>query len=120
DDQRMPAVIVADTQADARSVDDVAPGDLAPRAVDVLINDRRVLNHFPVADAEMEAPLGIERDVARAAEAECDARRIGARCDHEIVLELLSVAVVDRVDAGPDPGLPHAREVGNVARPRRG
>ena len=66
-------------------------------------------------DQQIAAPIDLEP--GGAVEPKADRRRIGARCDEEVVLQLLLVAVELQVDALVDTGVTHAGELTDADLP---
>lgn len=107
DDQRPRVVVARHPKADLLRIvnDKVAALHDGARAVDLLINDRLVLRNVAVCGAQHEITLRGEREIIDAVEAHLYHARIGAGCDHEVVLQLALTAVINHVDAGVDAGV---------------
>ena len=104
DDEGARRVVAADAEADPagrgvareRAVHRHAP------TIDLLVGHRRALSqHGPGDVHEQIAALRLDLEPVGALDAHGRVARIGPRCDHEVVLELPLIAVVDDVDAGP-------------------
>src|SRR5439155_24195106 len=59
----------------------------------------------------------ITADLIRAREGGRDAVRVGARCDNQVVFELVLVAVINQIHTGVNAGVLNARIGGNIHAP---
>src|SRR5262249_42467050 len=91
----------------------VARRDLTARLVDT-----RLLLHDRLAGGlDGQITIGRDRDAIGTRELEPDGARISARSYHEIVFELVLVAVVHRVDSRVHGAIPDSRIVRNTGVP---
>ena len=103
DDERPGRVVSGEPKADPlRAFAHVAPGDILPDAVDLLIDDGLVLAYVAAFRVQHEIAFSADLQFVRTFEVERDLLRVRTRCDDEVVFELALVAVVDEVDAGID------------------
>ena len=109
-------VVGAELEADlALVVDRIGGLDRVTLATHHLVGDRGVLHDVASAGADDQVALRIDVDVAGATEVQRDARRVAARRDEEIVLELPLVAVIDKVHARIQVVVADLAEVGDIA-----
>ena len=80
----------------------VAPDDLAPESVDLLIDDRFVLVYVATCRAQHEISFNVDLQLVGAPKAERDLLWIRTRRNDEVVFQLSLVTVVDEVDTGID------------------
>ena len=72
-------------------------------AVDVLVSHRRMLPEHLVTDMHEQVTAGgLDLEPVGTVDGDAGVAHVGAGRKHEVVFELLLVAVVDDVDAGPD------------------
>src|SRR5262249_58684012 len=65
---------------------------------DVLVEHGRLLHHSPARRVQHQVALPVQVHAAGAGEGEADGGRVGARGDHEVILQPALVAVVHEVD----------------------
>lgn len=98
DHQLLGAIVAGELEADLiAGGEDVAAVDDAALAVDLLIDDRLVLDDFARSKFDDEVPRGVNAKARLTLKAEADLVGIGA--EHEVVFELALVAVIDEVNA---------------------
>ena len=88
-------------------------------AIDVLIDHRRRQHDFTGAGRKDQLPGVAEVHGVSTVERQHEPRRIGARSNDEIELELLLDAVVDQIDAWVDVLVRNSRKRRHVGAPRR-
>ncbi len=120
DHQRLAVVVVPDLEPHLAAGSDHEPaGHRVLDAIDDLIGDRGVFDHVSARGVQDEVALGIKRFPRDAVKRQPDGAGARAGLDHEVVLELLLVAVVDQVDAAVDTLVGHLGVVGDVGVPLR-
>src|SRR4051812_19917603 len=95
----------------------VSPGHRPTLSIDLLIHDGRMLDHVATCGVHYQVSRSVERDGSSAVEGQPDRAGIGTGSDHEIVFELLLIAVVDQVDAPIDTLVIDFGVVGDVGMP---
>ena len=93
----------------------VARLDGAAHAVDVLPGNGALLHQ--AGRVRHNVAIAIHAQRPSAGNLDCDAMRIRMRREHEVVFELMLVAVVDNIDTGIDLGVAHFRALGAQATP---
>ena len=121
DHQRLAVVVVPDLEAHLAAGPDHEPaGHRVPDAIHHLVGDGGVFDHVSARGVQDEVALGVKRFPRDAAKRQPDGAGARAGLDHEVVLELLLIAVVDQVDAAVDAVVGHLGVVGDVGVPLRG
>ena len=64
--------------------------------------------------SQNEISVAVQADIVRSFDVQFDGRRVGARRDHQVVLELSLIAVEDEIDARIDLGVAHSRKMANI------
>ena len=103
DDQRPGPVVVLYPKRHLAVVEQTVPSaDRLPPAVERLVNHGRALHDFSGAHTEDQVPIAAQRDLVRTLESQTYRVGRAARPDHEVVLQLALIAVIDEVRAWID------------------
>src|SRR5690242_697477 len=98
----------------------ITAGYPPPHTTDVLVDDRLVFNHLAAGNADNQVAVSIELQPLGAVEAELNLPWVGAWRQHEVILQLPLVTVIDQVHTGIDVGILNPGIVGHVGAPLRG
>jgi hypothetical protein len=91
--------------------------DLTPLARDLLVHIGCAQPEIPRAHANQEITAIIKANLAGARDFEPDCIRIGAGGDHEVILELALIAVINQINAGINLFVVDPLEGGNACVP---
>src|SRR5437868_12705007 len=83
-------------------MDRIAPGDLMPPSIELLVDQRAMLAHFTPGHPQYQVAPRVNGCGPRAAVPDPDGGRVGARPHNEVVLEAPMIAIVPQVHSGID------------------